>query len=506
MATPSAEDQGFIPDSALALRDDLLTDFRLEASKYSVVSPAVTPGTDNWFFFTAVANAGMLQYSNISTVRPAITPLDAQDEDLENWRKALGLPVVQASPASGKLTVTVAGGGSVTISDGQQFLYPSGLRGKVDGNHLNVFDEDDVSVVAIDTGSATNLDSGAKVRFVNPPFNVATEARVSVNGPLTGGFDTETEERKRERVLNRLQNTPAGGNWGHLRELAFNTLPSVQQCYVYPALGGPSSAKTTILKAFDRKRRDFHRAFQSGALSLVRDAIHAEFSTGDEQVVGTCFEEAADVALALDLPASSLSGGSGLGWIDQAPWPPAGSGTRVTITGSSSSLVITVNAATATAPLPGLTHIMWWPPGDQKMRTFLVVDVSGSSGAWVLTLDQPLVDDSGNGVSIGDYISPACAGAEAYGATFLDLMEKLGAGENTTSVDRLPRSKRHPFVGDGPDIGITANFLSDFVAAHDEIIDAEFSYVPVTDPSVPGSVELDPHVLVPRHFGVYVMT
>jgi hypothetical protein len=500
------QDGLFIPDSAPALRDDLLTDLYLEGRKFGTTAPAVTPGTDNYSFCTAVANAGMMQYGNLSTIKPSITPLTATGQDLDDWRSALGLPVVSPSPASGKLTVNVSGGGSVTLIDGQAFLYPSGLRGKVNGTQMGIFDEQDVDVIAIDTGDATNLDIGTKVRWVNPPFNVATEARVSINGPLTGGYDAETESRKRERVLNRLRNTPGGGNWGQMREIAFNALPSVIDANVYPALGGPSSDKLVILKGFDRKRNDYHRAFQSAGVDIVRTAIHAELSTADEHVVSTVDEEACDLALELSLPASSLAGGNGLGWVDQRPWPPASSGAHVAITGVAGfGLQITVNAATVTSPVIGQTHIMWWSASDMTMRTYLVTGVSGSTGAWVLTLDQPAVDDLGNTAAAGDYISPAAANGDKYGATFIDLMEALGAGENTADASRLPRSARHPFIGEGSDISITNKFVTDFLKAHREIVDGDLSYLPVSSPSVPTLVSSNPNALVPRHFGIVVM-
>src|SRR4051794_13328180 len=90
----------FVPESADVVRDYFLADLRLEALKASGgVEPAVQPGTDDYRFATAVANAAMLQYSNISISRDALTPLFATGEDLENWRKALGLPEVQPSPS-----------------------------------------------------------------------------------------------------------------------------------------------------------------------------------------------------------------------------------------------------------------------------------------------------------------------------------------------------------------------------------------------------------------------
>lgn len=504
--TTEPENGLFVPSSAAEVRDDLLTDLYLEGKKFGTTSPAVTPGTDNYSFCTAVANSGMMQYANLATIKPSITPLTATGQDLDDWREALGLPVVPASPAAGKLTINVSGGGSVTMPDGQVFLYPNGLRGQVNGTQMGIFDEQDVDVIAIDTGDATNLASGNKVRWYNPPFNVANEARVSINGPLTGGYDTETESRKRARVLNRLRNTPGGGNWGQMREIAFNALPSVQDAFVYPALGGPSSDKLTIVKGFDRARSDYHRAFQSGGIDLVRTAIHAELSTGDEHVVGTCNEENCDMTFALSLPASALAGGNGLGWIDQRPWPPTGSGSFTPVASvSNSGITVQVNAATTTSPVSGQTHVMWWSPHDMKMRTYLVTAATGATGAWVLTLEQPMVDSLGNIAAAGDYISPAAANGEKYGNTFLDLIEAVGAGENTAEASRLPRSARHPFIGEGADIGITNRFLTDFLRKHREIVNGELSYVPVATPTVPTAVSDNPNVLVPRHFGIVVM-
>jgi uncharacterized phage protein gp47/JayE len=496
--------QLFVPDSASVLRDDLLADFRLAARDAGVTEPSVAPGTDNWFFFTAVANAGMLQYANIATIRPSLTPLGATGDDLERWRLALGLPPVSPSPSSGKLTVTVAPGATITAPDGLQWILPNGLRGKVSGTQVGIVDGDDINVVAIDTGSATNADSNTKVRFVNPPFNLSVEARVSISSPLTGGFDQETEARKRERILNRLANSPGGGNWGQLREIAFNTLPSVQDCYVYPACGGPSSEKVVVVREFDAARSDFHRAMPGGGVKLVRDAIQKANSGSIEIVVDTVAEQPADVALVLTLPDSSLAGGNGLGWVDQSPWPTlTGGETHVTVTAVVSTTQITLSAATTIAPIAGIHHVTWWAPGDQVPRTVLVTAVSGT-GPYTLTVEVPLIDSDGRGVGVGDFISPAAVGIGNYRATFLALFNALGAGENVSpATGDTPRRLRHPFISDGAQIGITGKFLADFIRANLEVEDGAFSYLPVTAPSLPASVDLPPNVLTPRHFAIY---
>jgi uncharacterized phage protein gp47/JayE len=497
----------YIPESAAVVRNDLLEDYRLAARTFGVTEVSVAPGSDNWFFFTAVANASMLQYANIGTIRPAITPLNATGQDLEDWRIALGLPVVGASPASGKLTVGVAPGATVTIPDGQQWIYPSGLRGRVVGTHQGVVDGDDVSVVAIDTGTATNAEAGTKVRFVNGPFNLDNEARVSVFGPLTGGFDSESESRKRERVLNRLATSAGGGNWGQLREQAFNALATLQDAYVYPALGGPASVKVALVKAFDPSRNDFRRAMSAGAVQLVADAIHKQNADGAEIVVTSVAEQPINLTLQLDLPSSTLAGGSGLGWVDQSPWPPAEAGAQVLVTAVADASTITIDAGTTVAPIPGLHHIAWWSPGDQSFHAALItaVDPASVSGNWILSVDQPFIDDDGTPIAVGAYISPAAVGLEQYGKTYVELMGQLGAGENCTPASGdIPRRLRHPFISEGAQIGITGKFLADFLRRHPEIEDGVFGYMTLTHPTIPANVSLPPNVLVPLNFAIMV--
>lgn len=495
--------QLFIPDSAAEVRDDLLTDFRLEAIAGGVENPAVQPGTDNHFFFTAVANCGYLQYANFGIIRSAITPLGAEGEDLEAWRKALRLPVVDATGASGKLTISVAAGATVTISAGTQFLLPNGKRGRVQPAAVGKADGDDIDVLMFDKGSVTNAKAGTKVRFQNPPFNVDTQARVSINGPLTGGYDAETEPRKRERILNRMGNTPGGGNWGHVREIAFNALATVQDCYVFPALGGPASQKTVVIREFDFAHNDFRRAFSSGALSLVENALHSNLPSEMQVKVSTVAEEATDISLELELPASSLVGGNGLGWTDQIPWPPQGTG-PVAVSVASSSTAFRLNAVTAVKPFPGQTHLAWWSPQDQKFYVGLVVGLGASqtSGAYDVVLAAPLVDSTGAAPAVGDYISPAAANLNGYRATFLRLMNRLGAGENAVTTES--RRKRHPFVADGAPISITNAWLADFIKSHAEIEDGDFITVTKATPTIPSTIDDAPNVLVPRHFGIYV--
>jgi hypothetical protein len=508
MASTSATETVRIPAGAEEIRDQILSDLRLEMRNVGITDPeaSVAPGSDNHIWATGQANAGMLQYAAIGDIRAAITPLTALGNDLERFRLALKLPVVQASGASGKLTVTVNGGGSISIAQRQQFILPNGLRGQAAHSHVGVTDGSDVDVSMIDTGDATNASAGTRVRWINPPFNLATDARVSINRPLTGGYDAETDPRKRERVLNRLGNSPGGGNFGQLRELAFNALASLKGADVYPALGGPASVKLAINKPFDRKRNDFSRAMASSAVDYVRSKIQETVSESVDLVVNSVADQAADFAIWLTIPSSSLSGGNGTGWLDANPWPPHPA-SRVTVTAITDSRHITIDAATAVAPTDGVTRIAWWSQQDMRFRVGLITAHSGSSGAWVLTLQDPLVDSTNATVAFGDYISPAAENLDGYAETLLNLFEELGPGENTADPNRLPRAQRNPTVSDGGAASqITTAFVSRFIREHDEISDAQIGYAPTTTPSVPGSVDTAPNILVPRNFGIYTQS
>jgi uncharacterized phage protein gp47/JayE len=499
--------QLYIPETAQEILDDYLMDFSLECRKFGITDPATQPGTENWFFFKAMANGGLLQYANIGTIRPALTPLTAEGADLEAWRIALDLPVVEPSPAAGKITVKVADGQTITVPNGQRFTLPNGLRGHVSGTHPAVADGSDVSVVMDDPGEASNAKADTKVRFSNAPFGLDTEARVSRASPLTGGFDEETEARKRERVLNRLGTSAGGGNWGQHRETAFNALATVQDCFVYPALGGPSGEKVVIVRPFDIERNDFHRIAADAAVEIVRNAIHKTNSGSNTIVVDTVGEESADVGLFLELPDSSLAGGNGTGWVDQQPWPcPAlGHDNVVTVTAVTSTTAITVGPVSdATVVVAGLTSIAWWAPGDQSFHVALVLTAEQDGAEWEITLDAPLVDEDGGSVAVGDFVSPPAVNRSGYRATFLKLMGELGAGENVApGAPDTPRRLRHPDTSEGAQMALTSQFLGAFGRRHPEIDDLSFAHAEPDAPTVPASVEDRPNILVPRHFGIY---
>jgi Baseplate J-like protein len=502
------------PANSDELKGQFLRDVRLAAVDAGLAEPPVNPGTDWDLLATAIANICILGFANVNACEEEDNLLTTTGQPLDDIRKAEGLPEVPAAGATGKLVITVSG--TTTINNGLQFTYPSGLRGQVVQTYVNPADQSEVNVQAIDTGLATNLRAGEIVRFTSPPVNLATEAKVSTGEPLTGGTEEETDERKRARILNVRQNRPAGGNWAHIRQLALNALGTVQECYSYPAIGGPGSSKIVPVKDYDLENGDFSRALSSTALDVVRLEIQSNLPTPQENVVSAVANETADATIKVTIPDSTLSGGNGRGWTDAAVWPLLVAGdlgdVRITTVNANND-VITVDAGTAVAPIEGLTHIAWWSQVDRKFYQALVVLVGGVAGAWILNLDRPLVGKDGAGpittVGSQDFISPAAEGLDKYGAAWVDIFREMGPGENTADASRLPRSKRHPFVTDEDPSSMTTSMLGKMAQKFPEIADIEYGIRFVngvsgaTSPTVPASVATAPNVLVPRRFGVY---
>jgi hypothetical protein len=500
MATPQVG-QLYTPSGAEEITQDFLDDLYLAAVSNGNTAPPTQPGTDWYALGVAFGNGMLIQYANQRIAEDNSDILSAQGQALEEKRIAFGLPEVLPSPSTGKIRVRV--NGSSTIPNGRQFTLPNGLRCMASGTQP-VIDNSEIDVIAIDTGTATNAKGGTKVKFISPPLNVSEEATVSTFFPLTGGTDEETDARKRQRILDRLRYIPGGGNWAGLRDIATRSLASIQDAFPYPALGGPSSVKVALVKAYDPENLDFSRSPNTAQVAHVRAALQSADPSQTELVVQAAADEDCNIALLVTIPDSSLSGGNGTGWSDAVPWPQLNGETKVTITAVANATTITVSALSTSAPIIGQTRIAWWSRVDRRFRVYSVIGSSGSAGARTLTLDKAMADSSGGSPQVGDYISPAAERLSEYGAAWLALMGALGPGENAGPTDaRLPRSLRHPYVSVGPSSSLSFPMLKLLSDRFSEITSLAYGYSNVSVPTVPADVSTAPNVLRLLHFGIY---
>ncbi len=492
------------PSNSEELSQRFLRDVRLASIQAGNDDVPVGYGSDFWLTSQGLSGMALQGFRNIALSESDQNVLTAEGDALDIIRVGYGIPEVSASPGRGRITIRVSG--SATITNGQAFLYPNGKSGRVIGTYVNPSDKSDINVECTTNGTSGNLKSGETVRFIGTPINVTTEALVSTDEPITGGTDTETDARKRLRILNVLRNKPAAGNWSHLRQIVLDENGGVQNCFVYPALGGPASVKVVAVKDFNPADVDFSRSVSDALLSAIRDDLQAKVPIGIQVVVQTAASEYTDITLKLTIPSSSKSGGNGLGWLDIAPWPSldvADAG-KVTVSAVNATFdSFTVSANTTVEPIEGQTHLSWWSAVDRKFHSGLIILKTGTTGAWVVTMDRPLVDSTGAGPATGDYVCPQCKNIDGYGTEWINLFRSLGTGENTATVALLPRASRHPYVADEAPYSVTNASLKAMTQRFNEITDFALGYTLKVTPTVPSLRETPPNILIPRRFAVY---
>jgi len=495
----------YVPTTSAQIANDFLEDLELEARAIGIENPPTQIKGDWWILSQAIGKLGLTAFTFIQARDSARSVLSAEGEDLAAIRDAFQIPDIPPQKSRGKVRISVSGVASVT--SGLRLTRAGGVQYEVDGTFASVTDGAEIDVVAVRPGKDGDAPSGTELSFQSPPLGVSAGAKVSPSFPIVGGRDTEGQEDLRDRILLRLASPPAGGNTGFIREKGLSAGVTLQEVFVYPALGGPASMRVVPVVRPDFGSVSLSRSLSSAALAVVRGAIQSQVSEGLETVVTSAVDEAASVALEIEIPSSSSAGGAGGGWVDGAPWPQlvvADSG-RVSVSSVTSNRRIVVTANTATSPIAGQTHIAWWAPGDQRFRRYLVTAVAGTVGAWDLTLDRPLVDSLGNAVATGDYVSPDAENIVMYGETWRELMADLGPGENASDPNILQggRALRRPLTSESFSSDINTRMTSRFAAQNAEVLDAVYSYRSKSTPTVPASVSDAPNILVLDNFGVY---
>lgn len=93
------------------------------------------------------------------------------------------------------------------------------------------------AVIAQLPGAAANRAEGAALNLVSPIAGVASAVLVAAGG-IAGGFDAETDEAMRARLLSRIQQPPHGGADFDYRTWVREALPAADPIWVWPnALG-----------------------------------------------------------------------------------------------------------------------------------------------------------------------------------------------------------------------------------------------------------------------------
>lgn len=486
------KDQIYLPPNAAELRKWILDDINLDMQDAGVEDPPTHEGTDIYIRATAFANAMLIALANIRIEASNANEQLARGTALATIRDNLGLSEIAASPATGQILPQIVGSGVVLFVDGLKFSLPSGLIGEVDGNQ-SIVNGQPLDVVMVDTGSKTNTAAGTQIKWVKPPVNVLQTGTVV---SLTGGSDAETDQEIRARILQRRQSPPAGGNWSHCNEIAESATSSIQKAFCYPGLGGPGSTKVVLVKSLEST--SYSRVVSQTVIDSAKAVLDEELPSPIELVVQSSVDEPIDVALVLTIPSAA----NGNGWANTYPFPDLNSGldAYVQVLSVASSTEFTISATTSIEPTDASTEIAWWNPTTQTFTTGTITSHSGSSGSWTVSVDVPFT-----GIAAGHYISPVCLNLDNYATTWIEQMNQLGPGQNTTSPCRLAndRALRYPLTNTVYPSNLTNTQLTALSEEYNEIVDVDYSYRSKSAPTVPASVATAPNTLTPRNFGLY---
>jgi uncharacterized phage protein gp47/JayE len=501
-----AELNTFVVRDTVTIRDGILRVIRTGLIQRDVPTPNVTPGSDWYVLAQSVANQLTVAEANAIIKADENMPDTATEDALARICAIFGL---SKQPAAGSVgSVVISSSQATTIATGDQLIDGAGLSYAVSTG--GTYDDgDSVPIRAIDTGKDTNHAAEDILRWVStPPF---CDEKVEVgSGGLVNGIDEEDDEVLRGRLYAVLQSPPSSGNSEHVAELAEASTSSVQKAFPYPAIQGPASCHVAVTAAptATSKSRDVASATMTGT---VTPYVQGQLPEHVYSVITTVTNVDADVAFGLALPEAATANppGPGGGWTDGTPWPaPDNSATfRCTVTAVTSTTEFTVDATSI--PIANVSQICWLSPTEWKLYTALVTAVSGTSGAYVITLDQPFT-----GIATGNYIWPKCENAQAYCDAVLAAFALMGPGEKTSNASALVRGFRHPRSAAGWPMSLGTHLTRAVVEVGDEVESAQFFHRTdgtttltgssgIVNPQVPASVTDPPKIFRPRYIAFY---
>jgi len=186
-----------------------------------------------------------LLYGYIDWVARQVIPDTAESEYLERWAAIWAITRKPADFAAG--SVTFPGTNGSVIPAGTVVQRQDGLQYEVLTGATIASGTATVSVQALLAGVDSNLAAGSRVTLLSPIAGVQTNGTVAAGG-IADGVDVESDDRLRERLLQRIQNPPQGGATADYVLWALE-VPGVTRVWVYPMQMGAGTV--TVLFATD---------------------------------------------------------------------------------------------------------------------------------------------------------------------------------------------------------------------------------------------------------------
>lgn len=497
----------FVVKDADTIRADIKRTIRNGLIELGVNDPNVSATSDFDGIALALGNELTVIGANCVLKCDAQMPDTAQDEDLMRITDIFSLSPQEAAGSLG--SVVIAATQTSPIPTGAELIDEQGQRFRVTigGNYA---DGAEVPIEAISVGYSTNHDEGDVLTWASAPAYCSDKVTVA-SGGLTNGADAEDNEILRQRLFGKFQNPSGSANPAHVIEALESSTNSVQKAFAYPAVQGPSTCDGVVCAAptATNKSRQIATALLDGTVRPYADGALPRFGL---LTITTVADVSADVAIGLSLPEAPTANppGPGGGWLNGTPWPSVDASTtfRCTVTAVTSTKMFVVDATAS--PTAGVSQIAWLSPYDWTLYSATVLAVSGTTGAYTITLDKPFV-----GITTGCYIWPNCQNAQAYVDALLQSFAKMGPGEKTSNASALVRGFRHPPPANAWPCALGPSMLNDLTVDDlEEVEAAQFLHrydgtTTITGsagqlaPQVPTAIANAPKIFVPRHLAFY---
>jgi uncharacterized phage protein gp47/JayE len=473
--------------TAVQIRDQILSDLTYYGGQAGIAFN-VKPGSEHYKIATALANRVSIAIANNKISNDQRNPLTATGDALRDIARVYGIAERPASQSSGPVMLKIATGATPTIPAGWQGTGPNSKKYVTVQIEDAAENGDIITMRSVEAGADTVLVTGSQITWDSAAIASLLSPAIVQSPGIRGGEDTDDDEDIRRRLIDRLSAQAVGGNGASIKGWAEETSASIHAAYVYEAIRGPASFDVAVVASGG------DRTLSGTIVDASRSNVSSNMPGGVVSVnETTVVPEELDIVFGMRLPLPESAGGAGGGWRDAVPWPSAG--TKITaISGAN----FTVNSSAA--PVVGQS-IGLWDRSDidaPVMRERTVATVSGSAGAWVITLSG-----SNGFVAVGDYVSAGATNLVAYAATAYAQFLLLGPGEKTDNPDLLPRSARYPSPEVSGPMDITNRQIAAIMSEYDEMAQLTYEAIletgtltPRSSPSLPPTTASPPRILV----------
>lgn len=235
---------------------------------------AELPASDPWLWpnnlygaLKAFAQALRGVYLRLEWVLAQAFTITAEAEFLDSHGAEVGLSRYAATFAAGTATATT--NINAVIPDGTLLTRSDGVQFKTIGDLIATAGSTTLILRAVESGNASNTESGAPLTLVTPNASVGA-ITVDASG-LIGGAEQENDASFRARILDRKRNPPLGGSPAEYAAWS-RGLSGVTRVFVQRAT--PTAGVVTILFMMDSSYADgVPQASDAAALQTLLDTL-----------------------------------------------------------------------------------------------------------------------------------------------------------------------------------------------------------------------------------------